>query len=68
MALRKEHVIELQIIRSEKVMKSPAGIYMEQASPFVEVINLRMIPEGNYWKIDGYRGQTGLMVIQNPKS
>ena len=29
-------------------------------------VNLRMIPESNYWKIDGYRGQTGLNVIRIP--
>jgi len=31
-------------------------------------VNLRMIPEGNYWRIDGYDAQTGLNVIQIPKT
>lgn len=30
-------------------------------------VNLRMVPEGNYWKIDGYKSETGLQVIEIPK-
>ncbi|HEY9868345.1 MAG TPA: hypothetical protein V6D08_04210 [Candidatus Obscuribacterales bacterium] len=70
-AMKQDYVFDCKVRGQDKIdADGHADVWLEgfDANGKGCWVNLRMIPEANYWKIDGYRGQTGLNVIYIPKN